>query len=213
MSKPRILVCVLCGRERDTWVNPLLFLSLLNLRDERYDVTVDTAYDLKPHAFVRNNCVTKAKHGGYDYLVQIDNDMVLPGNFANILQEVVTSGKAVVGLKYGAICDDRSLTMLSCHDSGRVDGNFRRTGIVGGGVLIISSQVWTTIPKGPWFRWLVNEDEWSTRNMSEDVYFCELAQAHGLEVWTHKQAAGHLKTIDLTQIAGQLGLNGPLTTP
>jgi hypothetical protein len=208
MSKPRVLLYVLCGRERDSWINPALFRSVQVLRDDkRLDVTVDIAYDLKPYERARNYCVMNAKHGGYTHLVQIDNDIVPPSNFRDVLHEVISSGKHVVGLKYGALNDDASFRMLSCHDNGMVDGNFRRTGVVGGGVLIISSQVWRTIPKGPWFRWLVNDDEWTTRKMSEDVYFCEMVQAHGLEVWTHKQAAGHLKTTDLSDICKIVGLD------
>jgi hypothetical protein len=208
MRKPKVLLCVLCGRERETWINPALFRALLHLQDERFDVTVDLAYDLKPHEFARNHCVMNAKARGYDYLCMVDNDMVLPGNFGHILHEAIASGKAVVGLKAGAFCwTGNDLRMLSCHDNGQVDGNFRRTGVVGGGCLIISSQVWKTIPKGPWFRWVVNDDEWCSTKTSEDLFFCELVQEHGLEVWTHKTAAGHLKTIDLTGICKTMGLD------
>ncbi|MGA2387511.1 MAG: hypothetical protein ABSF97_01020 [Candidatus Sulfotelmatobacter sp.] len=206
-KKPRVLLYVLCGRERSDWLNPALACSLLHLQDKRFDVTVDFAYDLKPYERARNQCMMNAKHGGYDLLCEVDNDMILPDNFQDILHEVIISGKHVVGLKAGAFADNGSLNVLSCHDNGRVEGDFRRTGIVGSGVLIISSQVWRAIPKGPWFRWLVNEDEWTTRKMSEDVYFCELVQGHGLEVWTHKQAAGHLKTIDLTKVCERMGLD------
>ena len=121
MSKPRVLVCVLCGRERDSWINPALFRSLLNLQDARFDVTIDLAYDLKPYEFARNTCMMNAKLGGYDYLVQIDNDMVLPAAFADVLHETVSSGKHVVGLKAGAFDDDGSLRMLSCHYNGMVE--------------------------------------------------------------------------------------------
>jgi hypothetical protein len=206
-QKPKVLLCVLCGRERDSWINPALFRSLLRLQDKRFDVEIRLAYDRKPHEHARNFAMTMAKAPGVTHLVQVDNDMVLPGNFRDVLHEVISSGKHVVGLKAGALNDDGSFRMLSCHDNGVVDGNFRRTGVVGGGVLIISSDVWRKIPKGPWFRWLVNEDEWTTRKMSEDVYFCEMVQAHGLEVWTHKQAAGHLKTMDLTEVCKMMGLD------
>ncbi len=207
MGKPRILLYVLCGRERDTWVNPALCRQLLQLQDARFDVTVDFAYDLKPHERARNHCVMNAKHGSYTHLCMIDNDMILPAKFANVLHETVSSGKAVVGLKYGALAwEGEGLRMLACHDNGPVDGNFRRTGQVGGGVLIISADVWRKVP-GPWFRWLVNDDEWTSQRISEDLYFCELVQAQGFEVWTHKQAAGHLKTMDLTAMCKTLGMD------
>ena len=86
------------------------------------------------------------------------------------------------------------------------EGNFRRTGLVGGGVLVLSSEVWHKIPNGPWFRWLW-EGELSMCRASEDTFFAELAQQHGLEVWTHKQTAGHLKTVDLTELAKMMGFD------
>ena len=51
-------------------------------------------------------------------------------------------------------------------------------------------------PRGPWFRWLVNEDEVLSRKLGEDFYFCQLVQEHGLTVWTHERVAGHLKTVN-----------------
>lgn len=204
--KPSVLVSVLCGRERDTWINPALFMSLLNLRHSSFDVVIETAYDMKPHEYARNTCVLRAQAVGYTHLCMVDNDMVLPGNFDQILAEVITSGKAVVGLQYGALEDNGGLKMLSCHDNGHVDGNFRRTGLVGGGVLIINADVWGKIP-GPWFRWLSDGSEISKGKISEDYYFCELVQENGLEVWTHKQAAGHLKTLDITSVCKKLALD------
>jgi hypothetical protein len=75
---------------------------------------------------------------------------------------------------------------------------------VGSGVLFISSEVWKKIP-GPWFRWIVNDDEETTQVMGEDYYFCELVQRHGLQVWTHNDMAGHLKTLNVTRVCEALG--------
>ncbi len=80
-----MLVCVLCGRERYSCINPALFRSLLNLQYARFYVTIDLAYYLKPYEFARYTCMIYAKFCGYDYLVQIDNDMVLPAAFADVL--------------------------------------------------------------------------------------------------------------------------------
>jgi hypothetical protein len=59
--KPRVLIFVLCGRERSDWINPGLFLALLRLRSERLDITVNCAYDFKPYETARNWCVQQAR--------------------------------------------------------------------------------------------------------------------------------------------------------
>jgi hypothetical protein len=194
--KPRVLIYVLCGHERTAWICPPLFSALFNLKDERLDITVDLANGFRPFERARNWSVIQARDRGFDALVMIDNDMVLPENFADIIHESITSGKPVVGLKAGATHDDGRLWVTACHDNGRLDGNFRRTGFVGSGVLFISSEVWQKIPTGPWFRWLSNDDEEGTPKTSEDFYFCELVQ---------KDAAGHLKTLNVTRVCQALG--------
>jgi hypothetical protein len=195
----KILVCVLCSTERTGWLNPWLCSSLLTLqRDPRFSVTVEMiGDDFRPIQHARNACVWKARQMGADVCIQMDNDNVPPSDFGDILNEAISTNKHVVALGYGAWLPEGP-ALLSCHDNGPKDGNFRITGVGGGGCLIISSEVWRVIEHGPWFRWLTNDDELQTRKMGEDYYFCEMVQAHGLKVWTHKRLAAHLKTRDAT---------------
>lgn len=202
MSKPRILVCGLTGTERTTWINPSLCSSLLRLqRDPRFDITVEMVIDQRPVEYARNTCVVKARAMRVSACLQIDNDNLLPADFGDILDDALSTGKAVVTLGYGALLPTGP-RMLS-DDNGPRDGNFRETGLGGGGVLIINSEVWRVIPRGPWFRSLPNDDEVMSCKSSEDYQFCELVQAHGLKVWTHEQLAGHLKTTDATRLVMQ----------
>jgi hypothetical protein len=199
MSKPRILIVVLSGSERDRWVSPRLFEAVIALTyDARLAVHVETT-NRDRYEVARNTCVKAARDMQADFLVMIDNDMVLPLGFADILLRIATSTKPIVGIPSARVNGDGSVTSLAPFDNGERDGEFQRTGCVGGGVMILSSEVWRVIPCGPWFRWLTNDDELLTRKASEDYAFCELAQEHGLTVWAHQSTAGHLKTIDITR--------------
>lgn len=201
--KPRVSVFVLCSIERTGWVNPSLCLSLLHLQqDPRLDITVEMVMDKKPVEHARNLAVWKARESGADVCVQIDNDMTLPRNLADIVHEAHSTGKAVVSLPSGILPAEGP--QMIPEDNGPKDGHFRVTGCGGGGVLIISSEVWRVIPHGPWFRWLANDDEVLSRQLGEDYYFCELVRRHGLSVWTHPNVAGHLKTADATRWILQL---------
>jgi hypothetical protein len=201
MSKPRIFLSVLCGAERTNWVNPLLFDALMTLQtDPRFSLTNVMAYGIDRVETVRNRAVQYARDEGADFLIMADNDMVLPSDFGDILENVITSGKSIVGFAYARVMSkDFSIEMLTLQGGGRPDGGFLRVGAIGSGVLILSAEVWRVIPKGPWFRWQVNDDEVLSRKLSEDYSFCELAREHGLTVWGHSSFAGHLKTSDITK--------------
>lgn len=195
--KPKVLVCVLCSIERTGWVAPPLCLSLIQLQqDPRFDCRIRMVTDAKPVEHARNLCVFAAREGGADVLVQIDNDMTLPANFADILHDAYRTGKAVVSLPSGILPPEGPQMIPG--DNGKKDGQFRVTGCAGAGVLVINSEVWRAI-SGPWFKWLANDDEVLSRKLSEDYYFCGLVQRHGLTVWTHERVAGHLKTVNATQ--------------
>jgi len=195
--KKKIVVCVLCSTERGGWINPSLFRSLLQLQqDARFEFEFEMVCDVAPVATARNTAIVRARAHGADVCVMLDNDMVLPANFADILHDAVTTQKDVVSLGAGVWLEEGPRIIPG--DNGPQDGQFRQTGCAGGGVLIISSKVWHVIERGPWFRWLTNDDEVGSRRLGEDYYFCELVHAHGMTVWTHQRVAGHLKTSDAT---------------
>jgi hypothetical protein len=187
----------LCSTERGGWVNPQLCAALLSLqRDPRFHITVEMVQDVRPVEHARNVCIVSARASGADVCVQIDNDNIPPANFADILGDAASTGKAVVALPYAVMFD--GVPGMIPADNGLKDGQFRQTGCAGAGVLIINAEVWRVIPRGPWFRWLTNDDETGSRRLGEDYFFCELVRQHGLTAWTHQRVAGHLKTTDIT---------------
>ncbi|HLJ86373.1 MAG TPA: hypothetical protein VKZ53_06090 [Candidatus Angelobacter sp.] len=195
--RPKVSIFVLCSLERTGWVNPALCHALLYLgHDPRLDVSVEMIVDRRPVEHARNVCVCNARERGADLCIQIDNDMTLPANFADIVLEANRTRKAVVSLPAGIM--PSGVPQIVPGDNGPKDGQFRETRYAGGGVLIISSEVWRVIPRGPWFRWVANDDEALSGKLGEDCYFCELVQKHGLTVWTHQSVAGHLKSADAT---------------
>ena len=197
-QKPKVSLYVLSSTERGGWVNPYLVSSLMRLqRDSRLILKVGMVIDRRPVEHARNLCIIDARGKGADVCIQIDNDMTLPSNFADISLEAFRGGKSVVCLSYGALPADGP--RMIPQDRGTPDGDFQQIAQGGGGALIISSDVWKVIPRGPWFRWLANEDEVLSLRLSEDYYFCWLVQNQGLTVWTHKCEAGHLKTDDATK--------------
>lgn len=77
-----------------------------------------------------------------------------------------------------------------------------KTDSVGGAMLMIERSVFQKIPYPP-FRFLFRENEEIL--LTEDHYFCWLAQEVGFEVWAHPQCVGqHFKLVDL------LGVNHAL---
>jgi hypothetical protein len=212
-TKPKILVSVLCGRERTHWINPLLFDYLVLLpQDQRFAVFNLNAYDFGSYQEARNTCMVRARDFGADALVMIDNDINLPPYFSNILHQSIINGRSIVNLPAAVLCGrnrqphEEAVRLLS-HDvcnpdvDGLKDGDYQEVKYAGTGVMIVSSEVWRVIPRGPWFKTVLNDNEVLSPKLGEDYYFCELAAEHGLKVWSHTRAlAGHLKTTDLTEI-------------
>ena len=201
MSKPRILICLVCGCERGSWVNPKLCLSLLRLaRGPRFDIEV-TVSDA-PHIHVaRNTCMVKARESNVDFLIQLDSDITLPEHFADVLSDVISRNLDVVGLGYalfGAVAKDK-WAICPPISAGIFGNEYREVGSVPAGILIIRSAVWQQVP-GPWFKYEWKADEIASRQMDEDMYFCELAGKFGFKVWTHNDVAGHLKTVDMSGV-------------
>ena len=214
--KHKIIISVLCGPERERWINPRLFDSLIALQwDSRFSILISNTYGFNRYEVARNRALQMARDNNPDALVQIDNDMVLPTQFGDVLSDAIASEKDVVGfpsaraLLHGGHVTPESRIFARCVEAlspperqGNC-GEFVRARHVGTGVLIIRAEVWRRIPRGPWFKWLAADDELLSPRVAEDYYFCELAEKHGLSVWSHRSVAGHLKTIDITNVVSE----------
>jgi len=211
--KHKILISIPCGPERERWINPQLFDSLIALQwDARFSIFIRNAYGFNRYETARNWAMKQALDYNPDALCQIDNDMTLPAKFADILHESIVSEKDVVGLPSArALLPGGRVTPEARVYAGCVQalvpsgmslgsGAFHETEYVGTGVMIIRSEVWRKIPRGPWFKWVAADDELSSPIQGEDYAFCDLVRSAGLKVWSHGTIAGHLKTIDITSL-------------
>jgi len=201
-AKTRILVKPLCGTERGNWLNPTLITSLIAMsHDQRFDVTVEPAFGMAPVDYARNTCVATARDRGFDWLLMIDNDQAVPVSLLDIVAEAGPQID-VVALACGIGSKDGHSFMLNADFiRDKAIGNFMGISKAGSGVMLLRNSVWRTFPKGPWFVTEQNNDELRSLKQGEDIFFCGLCCAAGLQLWTHRMGCGHLKTADITQFA------------
>lgn len=215
MSKPKVLVCVLCGIERQNWINPQLSLALFKLaRDTRFDLSYGMQMDMRPWETARNMTIHAARSMKVDWLISFDNDNFPFGNVLDIIKQAGPD-QHVIGLRYGAGCLPRYMIVPALSNRPMNGQPFREVKEVGGGVLMIHRTVWEKIPTGPWFRWAHDSNELlypGPGTFGEDYYFCHLVREHGMHVWTHEQElAGHYRTTDLTGLVFNLSQLTPRT--
>jgi hypothetical protein len=200
--KPKVLIALLCGHERQGWINPNLLMNVLQaVKDDRFAVEVITVRDCRPWEAARNVTIDAARKLGVDWLISFDNDNFVNRKVLDIIA-AATDDQTVIGLRYGVGADTEQYHLFPSR-VGTQAGPFREVDCVGGGVMMIRSAVWQKIPRGPWFRWQHDEtSELLTPNANscgEDVYFSKLCRAHGIKLWTHAEnLAGHYRTVDLT---------------
>jgi hypothetical protein len=208
MSKPKILCCVLCGTERQNWINPELSVMLFKMgRDPRFDVEVVNVKNAHPVEFARNHTIRLARDYGFDWLVSFDNDNFLQTGTPLDIIAAAGTDKHIIGFPCAIAADDSKFRIYPEVD-GASGSPFQEAESVGGGVLMVNRQVWERIPAGPWFRWQHGEDTEtlgpSTGGCGEDVYFCRLARSRGLKIWTHRQLAGHYRTANVTEMVSTI---------
>ena len=165
MSKPKVLVSILTGVERQNWINPDLSINLVQMaRDSRFTVNYFPVRDARPWDTARNITVRMARELNVDWILSFDNDNFMQCNPLDIIA-AAGKDKHVIGVDYGGgSCtgiitqnDGRHGYAMFSHMSppvpnGAIDGPFKEVNHVPGGVLMIRNTVWQQIP-GPWFVW------------------------------------------------------------
>jgi glycosyltransferase involved in cell wall biosynthesis len=190
-TRPKVLICVLCGPERNGWINPRLTDTLLRtVRDQRFAVEIEFIYGAHGVDRARNLAIDKAREKQADWCIQIDNDMTIADPLGILSDanakalDIISVGAGISKIE-GTYQANVDLTRENC-------GNFMRITNAGAGVLMIRSSVWQKIPKATLFVW--------TADCGEDVYFANFVQTLGFKLWTHATLAGHLKTVDITSL-------------
>jgi hypothetical protein len=203
--KPKVVVCVLTGLERESWINPELAVNLITMvRDPRFEVVYYPVQDVRPRETARNVTVVTARQNNADWLISFDNDNFTHCNPLDVIAEAGPN-QHIIGLTYAIVAGKTGIAAAPEYKllPDRIyadDGAFSEVEFVSGGCLMVRNTVWKKIPTGPWFRRLLAENELlAPQRCSEDAYFCALARQQGFKVWTHtQQLAGHYRTTDVT---------------
>lgn len=175
-------------------IQPEVFKAIYDLDPAGHDLAFDfvKGYDC---AVARNRIGKMAQEGGYDYVLMVDSDTIIPSDTLRfMLEDPVdiclgvcprknTSEKKTAMIKFGG---------SSYHDSyfypELPDG---RTRIRGGGFAcaLVRSYVFTALDY-PYFQYVTNADG---STLSEDFYFCQNAALMGFDVWMDPRVrCGHL---------------------
>lgn len=150
----------------------------------------------------RNLIVEHALEIGYDYILWIDSDMIIPKNtliqllshdkdivsgvYAYKLLPTQGQGRNAVAKRYKKDAKDtyEDISLSEIRESERlmeIDG-------VGFGCVLTKVDVFKNIKK-PWFRY--------TPNMGEDIYFCRKAQKAGYKVYLDTSIrCGHIGSVN-----------------
>ena len=146
-------------------------------------------------AKARNAIVCKALSGGYDYVLMVDSDIILPPDtllhFLNEPADIcfgvyphknTTNGKAEI-FKPGTDNFELRFSYKELKtDRIKVKG-------AGFGCAFVSTDVFRKM-QYPYFRYVINE---SGSALSEDLYFCDVASKIGYDLWADTRIkCGHL---------------------
>ena len=187
-TKPRVLIAPLCGPERSGWINPLLANTLVHIvTDQRFIVEIEFIFGAHGVDVARNLAVQKARQKNAEWVVMVDNDMTV-NDPLGILTEAIANHLDIVAVSAGILAANGAVEPnVAFHEGRERCGNFARLATAGAGVLLIRRPVWEALP-------VLFEGN------NEDTHFCKLAQGAGFKIWTHGSLAGHLHSIDLSQL-------------
>lgn len=174
-------------------IQPEVFKAIYNLKsDHELHFDFVKGYDC---AVARNEIAKQAQLGGYDYVLMVDSDTVIPPDTLDLMldppvdiclgvcpRKNTRDGKTAI-IKYGA---------EEYHDSYYYkDLPEGRTLVKGGGFAcaLVRANVFTQMDN-PWFQYVTNADG---STLSEDFYFCQNARFYGIDIWMDPRVkCGHL---------------------
>ena len=196
MNTP-VMITVLCGPERDGWLNPQLVDTLLAaLYDggqQGRQVVLSVTCGVSPVAAARNKTAQQFLTSPCQWLVQIDNDVFPQFRILDLIKAAEGAGKSIVGAPT-PIKQDRLLSWNVSKDGkdfiATLPLGWFSPYLVGAGLLAVHRHVFEQMP-APWFD-----------SPTEDFRFCIRAQENArFKVWAHSGfTCGHLHTVDLREL-------------
>lgn len=148
----------------------------------------------------RNAIVEAALQVGSDYLLMLDDDMVIdyehhagPNGRYDFLRKLIAHDKPIVGaLYYQRGGHARPVVMKQGSDGGyyflrdeEITGELQEVAVQGGGCILIKTEVFNKVPS-PWFQ---PENDYGT-----DIQICKAAKEAGFTVWCDTSIdLGHIR--------------------
>ena len=175
-------------------IQPEVFKAIYDLRPAGHDLAFDfvKGYDC---AVARNRIGKMAQEGGYDYVLMVDSDTIIPPDALELMLD--TPVDICLGVCPRKNTSEKKTAMIKFGDNSYHDSYFYpelpegKTRIRGGGFAcaLIRSYVFTALDY-PYFQYVTNADG---STLSEDFYFCQNAALMGLDVWMDPRVrCGHL---------------------
>jgi hypothetical protein len=217
--KPKVLVCVLCGPERTSWISPALSERLIETVRTCPYVEVRNVFGVYGYDAARNRAAEMFLQSGADWLCMLDNDNAPPSGFMPRVLDFANSRSdvGVVALPYYIRTEvDTPGNLILCvgwhaAEAGyfnlptQLESGWLEIEVGGTGCMFIRRKVLTTVAP-PWF----TIPDYAQRKhllggACEDFAFCDKARAGGFHIWTKgDMICGHLHTVDLAAMADSL---------
>ena len=146
-------------------------------------------------AVARNNICKIAIAHGYDYVLMVDSDTIIPPDTLDLMLDPPV--EVCLGVCPRKNTKEGKTAMIKL-GSDNYSNNYlyselpeERVRVKGGGFAcaLVKTSVFSQLDY-PWFQYVTNED-YST--FSEDFYFCQHANLYGVDVWMDPRVkCGHL---------------------
>ena len=174
-------------------IQPEVFKAIYELKSE-HELHFDfiRGYDC---AVARNNICKIAIAHGYDYVLMVDSDTIIPPDTLDLMLDPPV--EVCLGVCPRKNTKEGKTAMIKL-GSDNYSNNYlyselpeERVRVKGGGFAcaLVKTSVFSQLDY-PWFQYVTNED-YST--FSEDFYFCQHANLYGVDVWMDPRVkCGHL---------------------
>lgn len=139
----------------------------------------------------RNDVFRQAIKLDAEYILFIDSDMVFP---EDALTKLISRDKDIIGVNYNyRQYPLRAITVLERDVPDSLTEPFP-VRVAGTGFLLIKTKILKLLPE-PWFHFSPSYSD-GTPMTGEDPWFCNVARAHGIDVWVEPTIQmGHIGTV------------------
>jgi len=122
----------------------------------------------------RTAIVKDAISRGNTHILFVDTDMYFP---SDAITKMLAADKDIVGVEY----NKRKFPLETVFEYQNKSDSLYKTNVAGTGLMLIKLSIFEKITQDPWFTFGRNAE--GDTVVGEDVWFCNVAQDAGFEVW------------------------------